>query len=378
MENEMRLLKKCAHRGCIGLRLCDDGSGFGRAQYGCGSGQQGDGYPSSDLAARVRRSARNRAGPSGACVLLAAFLRILCSPSEEAGNGRVEPESQRLREVRLHRQRRRLRRIRSSSRAEPSNAGRKARAQTHGLLRCVQSTGTCSYRASPPVQERLERAVSALLPRSSAPTRGESRNMSRFAVGSLSRRRFLQAASLFGVLPLSTAAWSDAFVELGLPGGPDQRSVTTAFPQKGAMILQRSRPPLLETPFDVFDRGVFTPNDQFFVRWHWALIPTEVDVAAFKLTLRGQVNQALSLSMADILAMPRVEMAAVNQCSGNSRGLLQPRVPGAQWENSAMGNALWTGVRLRDVLDRAGVKHGAVAARFRGLDEALVEGARHS
>ena len=124
--------------------------------------------------------------------------------------------------------------------------------------------------------------------------------MSRFAVGSLSRRRFLQAASLFGVLPLSTAAWSDAFVELGLPGGPDQRSVTTAFPQNVGMILQRSRPPLLETPFDVFDRGVFTPNDQFFVRWHWALIPTEVDVAAFKLTLRGQVNQALSLSMADI------------------------------------------------------------------------------
>ena len=141
------------------------------------------------------------------------------------------------------------------------------------------------------------------------------------------------------------------------------------------MILQRRRPPLLETPFDVFDRGVFTPNDQFFVRWHWALIPTEVDVAAFKLTIRGHVSQALSLSMADILAMPRVEIAAVNQCSGNSRGLFQPRVPGAQWENGAMGNARWTGVRLRDVLDRAGVKSGAVAVRFTGLDEAVVEGA---
>jgi DMSO/TMAO reductase YedYZ molybdopterin-dependent catalytic subunit len=197
--------------------------------------------------------------------------------------------------------------------------------------------------------------------------------MTRYAASSLSRRRFLQAASLFGILPLSTSAWADAFVELALPGGPDQRSITTTFPQKGAMILQRSRPPLLETPFDVFDRGVFTPNDQFFVRWHWALIPTEVDVATFKLTVRGHVNQALSLSMADILAMPRVEMAAVNQCSGNSRGLFQPRVPGGQWENGAMGNARWIGVRLRDVLDRAGVKSGAVAARFKGLDEALIE-----
>jgi DMSO/TMAO reductase YedYZ molybdopterin-dependent catalytic subunit len=199
--------------------------------------------------------------------------------------------------------------------------------------------------------------------------------MTRYAANSLSRRRFLQAASIVGALPLTSPAWADAFVNLDLPGGPDQRSITTDFPQKGAMILQRSRPPLLETPFEVFDRGVFTSNGQFFVRWHWALIPTQVDVTAFKLTVRGHVNQVLSLSMTDILAMPRVEMAAVNQCSGNSRGLFQPRVPGGQWENGAMGNAQWTGVRLRDVLDRAGVKSGAVAARFKGLDEALIESA---
>jgi DMSO/TMAO reductase YedYZ molybdopterin-dependent catalytic subunit len=199
--------------------------------------------------------------------------------------------------------------------------------------------------------------------------------MTRYAASSLSRRRFLQAASLFAVLPPTSPAWADAFVNLDLPGGPDQRSITTAFPQKSRMILQRSRPPLLETPFDVFDRGVFTPNDQFFVRWHWALVPTQVDLTAFKLTVRGHVNEAVSLSMADILAMPRVEIAAVNQCSGNSRGLFQPRVPGGQWENGAMGNARWIGVRLRDVLDRAGVKSGAVAARFKGLDEALIESA---
>jgi DMSO/TMAO reductase YedYZ molybdopterin-dependent catalytic subunit len=199
--------------------------------------------------------------------------------------------------------------------------------------------------------------------------------MTHYAASSISRRRLLQAASIFAALPPTNLAWADAFVNRHLPGGPDQRSITTDFPQKGRMILQRSRPPLLETSFDVFDRGVFTPNDQFFVRWHWALIPTEVDVATFKLTVRGHVNQALSLSMADILAMPRVEMAAVNQCSGNSRGLFQPRVPGGQWENGAMGNARWIGVRLRDVLDRAGVKSGAVAARFKGLDEALIESA---
>jgi DMSO/TMAO reductase YedYZ molybdopterin-dependent catalytic subunit len=197
--------------------------------------------------------------------------------------------------------------------------------------------------------------------------------MTSYAPNSLSRRRFLKAASVLALLPSTNPAWAGAFVTLDLPGGPDQRSVTTDFPQKGRMILQRTRPPLLETPFNVFDSGVLTPNDQFFVRWHWALIPTEVDAAAFKLTVRGHVNQALSLSMADLLTMPRVEIAAVNQCSGNSRGLFQPRVPGGQWENGAMGNALWTGVRLRDVVDRAGVKSGAVAARFRGLDEPVVD-----
>ncbi|HEX4367485.1 MAG TPA: molybdopterin-dependent oxidoreductase, partial [Rhodopila sp.] len=141
------------------------------------------------------------------------------------------------------------------------------------------------------------------------------------------------------------------------------------------MVLQRTRPPLLETPFPVFDRGVFTPNDQFFVRWHWAVIPEAVDVATFKLAVRGHVNTTLSLSMADVLALPRFEIAAVNQCSGNSRGFFQPRVPGGEWGNGAMGNAKWTGVRLRDVLDRAGLKAGAVAVRFNGLDEPVVDGA---
>src|SRR5215831_10559517 len=102
-------------------------------------------------------------------------------------------------------------------------------------------------------------------------------------------------------------AWTEDFVNLDLPGGPTQRSLTTAFPQKGSMILQRSRPPLLETPWAVFDRGVFTPNDQFFVRWHWAVIPEQVDVNTFRLSVRGHVNRMLSLSIDDLLHLPRVE-----------------------------------------------------------------------
>jgi DMSO/TMAO reductase YedYZ molybdopterin-dependent catalytic subunit len=195
------------------------------------------------------------------------------------------------------------------------------------------------------------------------------------SIQATSRRRFLQGAGILGTGIAAWPAWADRSVELDLPGGPNERDLTTGFPQKGTMILQRTRPPLLETPSAVFDGQVFTPNDQFFVRWHWAVIPEAVDVAAFRLTVRGHVGSALSLSMADVLALPRFEIAAVNQCSGNSRGFFQPRVSGGQWANGAMGNARWTGVRLRDVLDRAGVKAGAVCVRFNGLDEPVVDGA---
>jgi DMSO/TMAO reductase YedYZ molybdopterin-dependent catalytic subunit len=192
----------------------------------------------------------------------------------------------------------------------------------------------------------------------------------------ISRRRLLATASAASAV-FSTAARAQKLVELPLPGGPGERQITTAFPQKGPMILQRTRPPLLETPFEVFDKGTLTPNDQFYVRWHWAVIPTRIDIEKFTLAVRGHVNQPLSLSLRDILDLPRVELVAVNQCSGNSRGFFQPRVPGGQWADGAMGNALWTGVRLKDLLDKAGVKPGAVQVRFKGMEEPVVSEAPH-
>jgi DMSO/TMAO reductase YedYZ molybdopterin-dependent catalytic subunit len=196
--------------------------------------------------------------------------------------------------------------------------------------------------------------------------------MSSLIPAAVSRRTLLRQAGIAGLATFAAPAWAQTTVRLPLPGGPDRRDLTTAFPQKASMILQRTRPPLLETPFEVFDKGVFTPNDQFFVRWHWAAIPTSVDAGKFQLSVRGAVNKQLSLTLKDILALPQTEYAAVNECSGNSRGFFQPRVAGGEWGNGAMGNARWTGVSLKAVLDRAGVKAGAVQVRFNGLDEALV------
>jgi len=163
----------------------------------------------------------------------------------------------------------------------------------------------------------------------------------------VSRRQLLGTAGLTTLTFSPLTALADAMIRLPLPGGPDERSITTAFPEKGPLILQRTRPPLLETPLEVFDQSVFTPNDRFYVRWHWSVIPTSVDVKSFRLAVHGHVSQSLSLSLDDLMTLPQMEIAAVNQCSGNSRGYFQPRVSGAQWSHGSMGNARWRGVSVR-------------------------------
>ena len=125
-----------------------------------------------------------------------------------------------------------------------------------------------------------------------------------------SRRRFLQNAALGGAAiaaaPALAQGITQGLTDLHLPGGNAQRPMTSAFPGKGSMILQRVHPPLLETPMDVFDRDVFTPNDQFFVRWHWADIPTSIDVDAFRLTIRGHVNKPIAISLEQLMRLPRL------------------------------------------------------------------------
>ena len=145
------------------------------------------------------------------------------------------------------------------------------------------------------------------------------------------------------------------------------------YPQKRPMIGLTSRPPQLETPFSVFNDGVITPNDAFFVRYHLAGIPLEIDPDTFTVEVKGKVDKPLKLSLAELKRMPSVEIVAVNQCSGNSRGFFEPRVAGGQLGNGAMGNARWKGVPLKAVLDRAGVQKDARQMTFNGLDTAIVD-----
>lgn len=141
-----------------------------------------------------------------------------------------------------------------------------------------------------------------------------------------------------------------------------------AEPEKAPMILLTDRPVQLETPRYYFS-APFTPNEAFYVRWHLQDIPNVVDLKEWRLRVKGNVKKPLTLSLPQLVTQfKQVSLAAVNECSGNSRSLFQPRVPGGQWGHGAMGNAVWTGARLRDLLDTAGIQSGSVQVQFQGLD----------
>ena len=185
----------------------------------------------------------------------------------------------------------------------------------------------------------------------------------------LNRRHILASAggAVFGV---GRPAFADDTATLPFANG--ERPLVR-YPGKRPMIRLTARPPQLETPFSVFNEGILTPNDAFFVRYHLADIPLEIDPDNFRIAVKGHVEKPLSLSLQELkTAFAPVELVAVNQCSGNSRGFTEPRVAGGQLANGAMGNARWRGVPLKVVLDRAGVRAGAVEVSFRGLDGPVI------
>jgi sulfite dehydrogenase (cytochrome) subunit A len=187
----------------------------------------------------------------------------------------------------------------------------------------------------------------------------------------LSRRDLIKqaglAATATGLAPFSALADT-----MTLPFDNGERPLVK-YPQKRPMIGLTSRPPQLETPFSIFNDGPLTPNNAFFVRYHLANIPYDIDPDKFTLEVKGKVDHPLKLSLKDVRKLGAVELVAVNQCSGNSRGFFEPRVAGGQLGNGAMGNARWHGVPLKTVLDMAGVQAGAKQVTFNGMDGPVLD-----
>lgn len=171
--------------------------------------------------------------------------------------------------------------------------------------------------------------------------------------------RFFEPEYIFGM---------DFMGPEGLPKGTLRESIMAVLPGKKSLIKRSYRPPNYETPIRYFS-DIFTPNDVFFVRYHLSNIP-QVDVKRWRLRIGGDaVDKPLELTMDDLKrGFEPIEIVALNQCSGNRRGLFKPHVPGVQWGYGAMGNAKWKGVRLKDILNRAGIRASALEVTLNGAD----------
>ncbi|HWW49523.1 MAG TPA: molybdopterin-dependent oxidoreductase [Xanthobacteraceae bacterium] len=138
-------------------------------------------------------------------------------------------------------------------------------------------------------------------------------------------------------------------------------------PGKKPLIQLSDRPPNYESPLEYF-RTTITPNEEFFVRYHLADIP-DVNVADYRLKIDGEgATNSVELTLDDLKKMPHVDIVAVNQCSGSRRGLSTPHVPGVQWGFGAMGCARWTGPKLKDILEKVGIKKECIEIGLNGAD----------
>ena len=125
-------------------------------------------------------------------------------------------------------------------------------------------------------------------------------------------------------------------------------------PGKEKLVVRSLRPPDYETPVALLDSWL-TPIEHFYVRSHLP-VPPGLDGTTWTLQIDGDVNTLSTLGLDDLRKMPATSVTAVLECAGNGRAFFDPPVAGIQWAKGAVGNARWTGVRMADVLKRAGVK----------------------
>ncbi|MBT8329484.1 MAG: molybdopterin-dependent oxidoreductase, partial [Desulfofustis sp.] len=136
------------------------------------------------------------------------------------------------------------------------------------------------------------------------------------------------------------------------------------------MRVMTPRPRNAETPRSYL-RSWITANKIFFDRNQGEIPETEIDLSTYRLTIAGKVNTPLTMDFDNLLSMPKAIVANTLECSGNSRSLLEKKASGNPWTIGGVGNAVWGGVMLKDLLEKAGVASGADHVAFEGFDKPL-------
>ncbi len=177
---------------------------------------------------------------------------------------------------------------------------------------------------------------------------------------SVSRRRFFKTL-MQGLAAGAIGEWATG---LARSENPPKTS--------GSLITRVMRPFDAETPVRELTSWL-TPNERLFVRSHFGPPnPEAIDPTVWQLKVGGKVDQPLSLSLTELKQFEPATVISVLQCSGNGRAFHRPKVPGVQWERGAVGNLEWTGVRLKDVLAKAGLKSQARHVQFLGADRPVL------
>ena len=139
------------------------------------------------------------------------------------------------------------------------------------------------------------------------------------------------------------------------------------------LVVRQKSPLNLEYQFSSLADWLI-PSDQFYVRSHF---PTpHLSAADWRLKIDGAVETGFEIGLDELRAMRATRLAAVMECAGNGRVFYEPAKEGLQWQSGAVGNAAWTGVLLRDLLARAGVRPGAVEVLLVGADRGVVDGGK--
>ncbi len=125
-----------------------------------------------------------------------------------------------------------------------------------------------------------------------------------------------------------------------------------------------------ETPNENL-RTWITDNSVFFKRNQGQFMDAPINLSDWKLHIEGLVTEKLRFTFEDLRRLPKVEMANTMECSGNSRSLLKEKASGNPWTIGGVGNAIWGGVWLKDLLEKAGLQDNAQHVGFEGLDKPL-------
>lgn len=181
----------------------------------------------------------------------------------------------------------------------------------------------------------------------------------------VTRRTFLN-----GILPIVAATAIPSWATGSPPSNQSNESPTPPDEENFPGLITREKEPVnLEFPFPTLKDRII-PNHRFFVRTHFPIPKT--DTATWQLTIDGEVSKEIKLSYDELITLPSKTVMATIECAGNSRSFLVPKAKGLLWEQGGIGNAEWTGVPLSVLLDKAGIKDGAIEIILEGADKGEV------